>query len=234
MTARLLVVASPTSSPLSTDVPIPTDGQPQWYRCDDGGMQGEGTRWIHRPGLSDTPCRRCVPDGPFPFTVAVWVEDDVPCCFPGYEHDGACDPAGAIGAIVGLVTVTGLSHKADSCLRSSRVDPATGLLTGIYCHPDALPDCWHTPTGKVTPIEPIPCERPTTSPGTVLVAPGGEGHLTGWWQWWCSHPCCAGGAADNERAARDEGDAHQRLHGQPASVWGADAETAARLAEVMA
>lgn len=77
----------------------------------------------------------------------------------------------AEGAIVELVEVTGPSHHADEC---DPPDMQHEELTGGFvplCHPDALPDCWHTPVGRVTPVDPIPCERPHDS---------FQGFTTGW------------------------------------------------------
>ena len=65
------------------------------------------------------------------------------------------------GAIVELVEIFGPSHHADECDES--YDHAyTGEWFAQFCHPDAAPDCFHTPTGQVTRIDPIPCDRPTS------------------------------------------------------------------------
>ena len=156
----LLVVASPTSQPLCTDVPVPTDGQPQWF------VQG-GTRW--RPGqrrpFQPDPG---TPDGPYPFTVAVWQEVEQTCpswhYLPGPYSAADCEQADThraqrrVGAVTATVEVTGPSHHAHKCIDHR---PARTPLDQPWCHPDAAPDCWHTPTGKVTVLdEPIPCERP--------------------------------------------------------------------------
>ncbi len=162
---RMLVVVSPTLSPLSTDVPVPTEGQPEWLRCQDCGT---------RVAVHEKPRRReCWSDdmhwsgyhrpvrGPYPFTVAVWQEVCI-CSHPpegasvspieGVNHASGCP----IGVVVGMVEVTGPGHHADECRHFNGVG-----LRDYHCRWDALPDCWHTPTGKVTPIDPIPMERPT-------------------------------------------------------------------------
>ena len=164
MTAPLLVVASSTSQPLCTDVAIPTDGQPQWYRCERPNClerereRVDGRSWSYRhEGWGK------LPDGPFPFPVARWTEVEPPVCegcpdTPDYPHTH-----GEVGAIVELVEVTGPSHHADECRRewdSSR-DGYHPTRLFAYCTPDAEFGGWHTPTGTVTPLpDLIPCERP--------------------------------------------------------------------------
>lgn len=159
--ARLLVVASPTSSPLSTPSPVPTDGQPEWSKC-------PVTRIVGHERNQEEPCRACVPDGPFPFTVGRWEEVRLcmPCGeYPGSDHltgiecDGYVEPK--VGAVVELAEVIGPSHHADQC---SVVLPVwrPGAASPVRrCHPDAAPDYWHTPVGTVTRLDqPIPVERP--------------------------------------------------------------------------
>ena len=64
-----------------------------------------------------------------------------------------------VGAIVALVEIVGPSHHADEC--ASPYFTEGGKVDSVwFCHPDALPDCWHTPTGTVTRIDPIVCEQP--------------------------------------------------------------------------
>ena len=152
----LMVVASPTTSPLSTAVPLPTDGLPEWWRCVDCG---------ERAVRDDYPsCDECggdvdIPDGPFPVTVAVWEEiwhcgrcklpkGDVDGCYCGYVTSYP------VGAVVATVEVTGPPHEAAECVIGDN---------GIWqaCAKFVPLTGWHTPTGTVTVLpEPIPCERP--------------------------------------------------------------------------
>ena len=154
----LLIVASETSSPFCTPEAIPTDGQPQWWR----GPGGKRFRPTDPSSLDQTIWS---PVGPFPFTAARWAEvkrcrNCGWCIRPGDFVVGACEGSlERVGAIVELVEVVGPSHHADECDES--YDHAyTGERFAQFCYPDAAPDCWHTPTGTVTPIDPIPCERP--------------------------------------------------------------------------
>lgn len=165
MTADLLVVASSTTSPLSTDSPIPTDEIYKFTRH------------------------------PFPFRVARWVEVDTHyaapwCDWPVGTH--AKDCIQGCRGIVELVEVTGPSHHADdlACQPTTTCSYCMAAANGSsepcdddhFCHPGALPDSWHTPTGTLTRLsEPIPCERPfslvgitdltrTLSPASVWIA----------------------------------------------------------------
>lgn len=192
--ADLLVVASPSLSPLSTSVPLPTDGLPEWWRCQDCGNRERGDRnggvvthksWC-QPG---TPT--IVPDGPFPVTVAVWTEDKrcIYChvvempgltslkCYSNVRSTG--EPGSHVwsrnGALTHLVEVTGPSHHADECVRlrpawgPMRKTPDNNLIR--WCHDDALPDCWHTPTSTVTRLDvPIPMERPPEDQAAEVAA----------------------------------------------------------------
>lgn len=182
---KMLVVASPTLSPLSTDGPIPTDGQPVWSRC----IYCQ-SRVIREPGPSPRECWHNVNrsnqpgghvytrDGPFPFPVAVWQEGDPNCpeCNGtrtirlGTEElgeDVSCIRCDYHGAVVAAVEVTGKGHHADDCAHDAP-GPVHGFPQGRvreverrYCRPDALPDHWHPPTGHVTKLDvPIPMERP--------------------------------------------------------------------------
>ena len=79
-----------------------------------------------------------------------------------------------------------------------------------YCRPDAAPDCFHTPVGQVTRIDPIPCERPVIRHTTVDPR--------------CStrpHQFPPGTLAPNPPTTRP-------------SVWAAPEDIAAKLAEVSA
>lgn len=142
----LLIVSSPTSRPLCTDVPVPMD-----VACP--GPASPQT--FHREWSPD--CPECGP-----FTVARWTEMPCDCGhrdIPGASgHDDWC---GRGGAVVGLVEVVGPSHHSDDCADPYRIGAQARDAQGrTRCDPDALPDCWHTPTGTVTPLaEPIPCER---------------------------------------------------------------------------
>ena len=157
---RMLVVASPSLSPLSTAGPLPTDGQPEWWRCEECARRLET--------IED--CASCVdaggrhewvPDGVFPFTVAVWQADTLLC--DGTAHEGDCDRG---GAIVATVEVTGPSHHAEDCRHFNGVG-----LRDYHCSWDALPDCWHTPTSTVTRLDPpIPAERPTVYSEEAFIA----------------------------------------------------------------
>ena len=168
-----MVVVSASTSPLSTDVPIPTDGQPEWWRCECGHRSRfapEVTRAVHSHGgaAAGNPMER---DGPFPFTVAVWneVEDRSSCeAAPTVADVGGCgcgdEDHCLFGAITHLVVVTGPSHQGNH---------EFGRWT--WCPPRDEPDRWHTPTRAVTPIDPIPCDRPwrcsTCPPGDVYETP---------------------------------------------------------------
>lgn len=180
----LLIVASSTSSPLCTDMAVPHDRQPQWWRrtLKDGSvdrvrvMKPEYAEALRLTGWT--------PDGPFPFTVARWAEVERDGCPKTVWDDGVyrtrCSLGGdgticsrhgkfvreKIGAIVELVEIVGPSHEAKDCYGGTEfsvpsVASPYGHIRDRRCHPDALPDCWHTPTGTVTPIDPIVCERPT-------------------------------------------------------------------------
>ena len=157
-----LIVASETSTPLSTDVPVPTDGQPEWSRCPECEVRFEPTLVDRDPAsrVRHQACGRSpVPAGPFPFTVARWDEVECAswdCIWLGGDgrgcHHGTL--TNTVGAIVELVEVVGPSHFPYLGMHHSRCSDEH------LCHPDAAPDCFHTPTGTVTPIDPIPCERP--------------------------------------------------------------------------
>lgn len=167
---EMLIVPSPTLVPLSTAVPVPTDGQPHHFACDKCE-----TRVL--PG--DIRCTACQsdqirPDGPFLFTVGVWQE--VRCYTPDKCHAAWCGDevcARGFGAVVATVEVTGPSHHAKDCARCMCAS-GDGSMPAMarcfaeshvveYCHPDTAGDCWHTPIGEVTPLDvPIPMERPTS------------------------------------------------------------------------
>ena len=196
----LLIVASETSSPLCTDTPIPTDGQPQWWVGPGGyrahlGPDEDDHSW----------CDRCVPDGPSPFTVAVWRMYQEPD-HKGHEPDRIngtpwlqcldCSTEDEVvdwtiiepvGAIVELTEVVGPSHYADECFQWIH---ELGVSDGWHCHPDAAPDCFHTPVGTVTPIDPIPCERPEE--GDVIVHDDGGGYdVVDRQTWWADEDLTA-------------------------------------------
>lgn len=199
----MLIVASPTSVPLCTDTPIPTDGQPQWWRCD-AGEHGSAT-FLVPPGVPHGECDTQV--GPFPFTVGRWAEEWFCPRHATTRFGRCCGEAMHYGSGQGFVThlveVVGPSHHARHCRRPcaacmgmgrdfyAECEPCQGTGVVHGC-PDAAPDCWHTPTGKVTRIDPIPCER-------------------GWTRRWHS-----------SRTWTDI----------PASVWTADDALAAKLTEV--
>ena len=180
-----LIVASEMSSPLCTDTSIPTDGQMQ--SC-------PHLEWVLPARDTEFTC--CVDQAPFPFTVAVWREV-VRCADCGtrdaeFDHNGCLEVvwtepeinAGercygqrrvATGAIVELVEITGPSHHADDHPDDDADFPY--LIDtrdhGWQCHEDALPDCFHTPTGQVTVLDqPIPCERPVGFEGPWVHADG--------------------------------------------------------------
>lgn len=199
--ADLLIVASPVTSPLCTDQPIPTEGLTEWTRCVVCSTRYRRSPDVPRPCLQDHDAFASEPDGPFPFTVARWAE--VKC------RDSCCTDLGG-GAITHLVEVTGPSHHADKCMDTDLVEFHPLTYRASFCADDAAPDCWHTPTGKVTPlVEPIPVERPE--------------------KW---RPCPHDDACRNER----RGSLGYRPHDHyvSASVWSASDDVADRLREVMA
>ena len=229
----LLVVASPTSQPLCTDVAVPTDGQPEWMRPKDRKLDA-GWRHLRSDmcGLS-----RCRSDGPFPLWAARWAEVECPLCYGGKvrtfmcsqdneEFLGRCQdcPAsGKVGAIVELVEVVGPSHHADECgsVEQGGMSPVSVVR---YCHPDAAPDGWHTPTGQVTVLDqPIPCERPLIPPEQMPGPHCGSLDTDG------AGPCLLSpplgdGSAHVHHGAED-------LGSTPASVWTADDALDAKLTE---
>ena len=158
----ILIVASDTSSPLCTDTAVPHDANPNdwplwecpYYRKQVGlepgvGSHGEATCSF---GCYDEPA--CITGGPlpFPFTAARWA-DVCELEREGVNHSGECTDF-MRGAIVALVEIVGPSHHADECRMEWEHEQAD------YCTANAEPHCWHTPTGTVTPIDPIVCERP--------------------------------------------------------------------------
>ena len=171
----MMIVASETSEVLCTPEPIPTDGQPQWGRY--RGSERFLPRERHREAMEQSP--HFVPDGPFPFTVAVWREVTA---YRRFKPDMSGDnlrferPEGAhphvwpevvVGAVVATAEITGPSHFPYLGMHHSRCSDEH------LCYPDAAPDYFHTPTGKVTVLDrPIPCERP--EPMFVVVGDGFE------------------------------------------------------------
>lgn len=170
---ELLIVPSPTLVPLSTVVPVPTDGQPERYICPDP-LDPVYEPFTIDPDRGGVTCKRCEPVGPFPFTVGVWQEVSEWVRLqptmggPNYR----CDPPPptehyaweerTVGAVVATVEVTGKGHHADECFQWCH---ELGVSDGWHCHPDALPDGWHTPTVEVTVLDtPIPMERPAMKP----------------------------------------------------------------------
>lgn len=170
---KLLVVASDTTSPLSTAAPVPTDGQAEWWRCWVCGRRERAAWWGCGNDMRE--------DGPYPFTVGRWGEVEVPC--DGFCVSGPCNGVcpRKVGAVSHLVEVTGSSHHADdrrerylgdwkgNChddhgdVRTRIPHEHTRAWEYRYCHPDARPDCWHTETDPDTVIVldvPIPMERP--------------------------------------------------------------------------
>lgn len=186
-----LYVVAPTSvdltrpdGVLSTPEPMPVEGLPQWWRC-----AGCEQRWLGRPlyGGGRHICTAGRHDGPLPATVLVWREvtppaDEGACIggdycgrttngwFTGGSHGpgwycGWCEAipdgyAKGWGAIVATATVPEGSHHANECFRE-RSKNLTRYSQHGYCHPDALPDSFHTPYVDLKPLAgPIPCERP--------------------------------------------------------------------------
>ncbi len=152
---RMLVVASNTTSPLCTDVPVPTEGRGEWAGCDECGERSWGGGRVFGPPLWCGVCRGHMSlDEVYPFTVAVWQEVCI-CSHPpsgasvspieGVNHASGCP----IGVVVAMVEVTGPGHHGSH---------EFGRWT--WCPPKDE-DLWHTPTGKVTVLDvPIPMERP--------------------------------------------------------------------------
>jgi len=171
VTQTLVVVGTLTEGVLSTDVPVPTDGQPTWWRCSKHRRRFRD----HCPWgtliSSPKPVHDVAADGPFPFTLAVWQETHMFCADPTTWNNGA---------VVATVTMTGPSHYADECRHgrySKRRFTFSDLKEGTspsYCHPDAVPDRWHTPVGEVSWFDPPrPMERP--------ILPSCDNFAPSWW-----------------------------------------------------
>ncbi len=71
MSDRMLVVPSLTLSPLCTDVPVPTEGQPEWWR-----VEGRHGRFSKSALLAVGYTELGPSDGVYPHPVAVWQEVD--------------------------------------------------------------------------------------------------------------------------------------------------------------
>lgn len=199
---RMLVVASPTLTPLNTAEPVPTDGQPTWWRCSRCGTREQthdgliGVEHETPSGMEVCEADSMAPDGPFPFTVVVW-QEVATCGACGAEFSwpvpssvlppvcerhasGRCDPwDDPIGGVVATVEVTGPSHHADECCISVAEALALGEDTQL-CDSDAASDCWHTSVGQVTQLDrPIPMERPLGAGADVTVWPVWSAEA--WW-----------------------------------------------------